>query len=108
MAFFARKRSWLPEGFGRFLLIVWLYLLWLAANKHDQDWVVDARCNWRLSMDRKKIKQVREQVLKKSNEQCVVLRNARVAWQEMLTEREVWDVTLGDGLDGDQPPNQQK
>ena len=40
----------------------------------------------------------RQCFLQKANEAYAALRENTEAWQEEIAEREVWDITLGDGL----------
>jgi len=42
---------------------------------------------------------IREQFLKKTNEEYAQLQKDPKAWAEELEERALWDVTLADGLD---------
>ncbi len=42
---------------------------------------------------------VREQFLKKTNEEYEQLQKDPEAWKQELEERALWDVTLADGLD---------
>ena len=54
----------------------------------------------RLSLNEKKR---REELLKKANESFARLRRDRNAWKEELKERALWESTLFDGLEEDEP-----
>jgi len=43
----------------------------------------------------------RQFFLQKANEAYAALRENAETWQEEVKEREAWDITLGDGLRGD-------
>jgi predicted transcriptional regulator len=46
----------------------------------------------------------RQRILEQTNVAYAALRSDRQAWQEILDERAEWDVTLTDGLEGDDYP----
>lgn len=43
----------------------------------------------------------RNRLLEAANKQYAALRANDAAWKEQLAERDLWDATAGDGLDGD-------
>ncbi len=46
----------------------------------------------------------RQRILEQTNAAYAVLRSDQQMWQEVLDERAAWDVTLTDGLEGDDYP----
>ncbi len=46
----------------------------------------------------------RQRILEQTNAAYAVLRSDQQMWQEVLDERAAWDVTLADGLEGDDYP----
>ncbi len=54
-----------------------------------------------ITPEKKELCAAYEQILKKANDQYLLLQHNQHAWQEIIEEREEWDPTLADGLEDD-------